>query len=171
MKGKATNKGKRAESGFKLTPGRREYCRLRVQGVKQSEAYRLAYNAPLSKDKAARAHGARLEAMPCIQAEIERLQVLADKEAVATREEILKFWTRVLRTPIGEIDEGSVLCQEVTHGKFGTTTKSVSKSDAAKELSRLLGAYEPEKVEVGGVGDFKAILDAIPDQPLVTREI
>ncbi len=55
-------------------------------------------------------------------------------------------------TPIGVIDEYSDLCQEkiITETEQGTITKlkSVSKLDAAAQLSKLLGLDAPQQIEV-----------------------
>lgn len=167
---KKGNRSKRAESGgVVLTSRRREYCRLRVEGVRQCDAYRQAYGKAGMKDKASRANAARQEAMPCIQAEIKRLQDAADCAAIATRKEILMYLTEAMRTPCSEIDEDSKLCQEVVLTMNGKAIKTVSRMDAVKELNRMLGHYEPEKVEMEGLSEIARALSSIPSQPLVKQ--
>lgn len=121
-----------------------------VAGENKSAAYRKAFGDEGAQTVSSRRTAvARLMRDEAVQHEISRLNERADVSAVAQRQEVLEFLTRVLRTPVGEVDERSDLCGEVTYLKDGTSkVKMIGKLDAMKELNRMMGYYEPDKSEV-----------------------
>ena len=123
----------------------------------------VAYNT-------AKVNGAELAKHPRTQMVVatmrQALVERATEEFILTRDEILRYHTISALTPPADIDEHSMLAQEVTY-KYATDPsglpirdedgnplitekkiKSVSKSDALKEISRLRGDYKPEKLEI-----------------------
>lgn len=70
------------------------------------------------------------------------------------RYQLLDFYQTVLETPVGDVDETSVLAQEFTTEEVGEAiirkkVKMVGKMDAAKELAAMLGWKQPEQVPYG----------------------
>ena len=84
---------------------------------------------------------------------LEFLRKESEKSAIVSRAELLEFFSKGLRTPVGEIDEMSPLAQEVLIEKSSRkTTKKVnmsSKVECGKELAKLEGWHGPQKVELG----------------------
>ncbi len=129
------------------------FCQLVAGGCEKTKAYRAVY--PLAKDwsaNAARVRACRL-AKQC-RARIRELQEIPAKATIASRVEIAEFLTRVLRTPIAEIDETSDLAQEKTvrtlAGEEEGTVEKIKIPDklgAADGLRKMMGYDEPEKTE------------------------
>jgi hypothetical protein len=82
---------------------------------------------------------------------IRELQRISAKNTIASRDEIAEFLTRIIRTPIANIDDTSPLMQE----KHTRTTKSATiesirmpdKLSAAAQLAKMMGYNVPEKAE------------------------
>lgn len=70
-----------------LTDKQREYTRHRAEGKSQIESYILAGYQAGATQKTKREGASRLEALEAVQANIERLQALADAGAVMTTEQ------------------------------------------------------------------------------------
>lgn len=76
-------------------------------------------------------------------------------EFIAEKREILAYCTRVLRTPIGQIDADSDLCQEqvVTTTESDrslrttTRTKTIDKLGAATQIAKMRGYYEEDRTQ------------------------
>jgi hypothetical protein len=69
------------------------------------------------------------------------------------RWELVGYLCRVLRTPVGRVDEDSDLAQEVAREEVAdevvrSRIKMVPKLEAAKQLAQILGYNEPEKMTV-----------------------
>lgn len=87
------------------------------------------------------------------------------------QETVARFLLSVLETPVEEVCENSVLAQEVKRSRKFVgrgeeaeeweveQVKTPSKMDAAKELNKMAGWYEPEQVrhnivvQIGGTND------------------
>lgn len=83
---------------------------------------------------------------------IRELQVIPAKESIAARTELAEYFTRVIRTPIGEVKPTSDLAQEfrevaIPDGGSMVQVKMPSKLEACDKLAKLMGYYEPEKRE------------------------
>lgn len=109
-----------------------EFARLIVSGSNPQDAYRQAFgklDKQKLKDTSARSSASRMlrDAFTC--AEIERLKAAADTRAVMTRQELLERLSR----KIIKLDES------------GDTKNMVA---CAAELNKMMGNYEPARVEV-----------------------
>lgn len=159
---------KRKREDQKLTPNQREFCRAYVMHRNGGRAYRESYGkGKVLKDSTCYVEASRLLRIPKIQAEIGRLEKEADDVVIAGRKERLIWLSRVLRTPIEEVDETSDMCQEVTYKKNGRTVKMPSKLAVIQELNRMTDGYTPERVEVGGLSELGALLAGMRREPLV----
>lgn len=74
---------------------------------------------------------------------VEELHLLAKERAVMQVQEMLEYIANIVRTPIGEVDETSPLCQEYTvkETKNGTEKryKMPGKLDAIKTAAQIVG--------------------------------
>ena len=100
---------------------------------------------------------------------IDELNKQLDKSAVLTRQQRMEWLSRVVTTPIGNVDSASDLCQEVSMDETGAKFKMPSKIAAIAELNKMDGAYTPQKKEVDAGEKFMAILSSLPFDPPVKQ--
>lgn len=131
-----------------------------------TRAYGEAYDAPRT-EKGAFPHwvtsdGNRLVRNGDVAAEIARLKGTAEALSSLSLAETVDYLVSAITTPVGEIGPDSPLCEEYTVDDAGRVkTKSVSKLGAIRELARLTGMGEPEKVELSAGDSFSEVLKAI----------
>ena len=135
--------------------------------LSKADAYRKAYNRKDMSNDAASKAASRLSKDGEVLRMINELNAQLDRSAVATKQECLEFLTAVLRTPIGEVDEDSPLCQEVAYTDSGMRKKMPGKIEAVRELSKLAGYNEPEPVDVPGLSKIAAVLAGTKQEHLV----
>lgn len=150
------------------TEKKKEFARLLVEGkLSKADAYRKAYKRKDLNADAANKAAYRLSKDDVVVQIIAELNAQLNKSAVATKQECLEFLTAVLRTPIGEVGEDSPLCQEVAYTDSGMRKKMPGKIEAVREISKLAGYNEPEKLEVGGLSQIAEVLAGATPDPLV----
>lgn len=145
----AINKTTKAE----LSPQQLAFCDNIVDGLDQTEAYRLAY--PKCKSGHAQSASALLR-NPKIRAEIQRLRAATESERTLSRQEKREFLASVVRAKVDELDGMSPLIQKkkvkTVTDKDGGTSESIelemmSKSQAIVIDNQMMGDNEPERVE------------------------
>jgi len=115
-------------------------------GKKGAEAYRNAYGGELSgAGQSAHVLLKKIE----IWERVEELQLEHASKTALTAEEIHSFLRDVVKTPVGEIDENSPLCESVELTKFGRKIKTPSKLKALELAAQMQGMLS------GGGGDGK----------------
>ena len=120
------------------------FCQLVAAGGEKTEAFCQVY--PRARNWKPKCRWNRSSAMAAKLADrIRELQAVSARETIATRTEIAEFLTRIIRTPIAQLDVASPLAQEqdAKAGRF----KMPSKLEAADKLAKLMGYYEQEKPE------------------------
>lgn len=135
--------------------------------MSKPDAYRKAYKRKDMSGESASKAASRLSKDAEVVRIIGELNAQLDKSAVATKQECLEFLTSVLRTPIGQVGEDSPLCQEIAYTDSGMRKKMPGKIEAVRELSKLAGYNEPEKLEVGGLSQIAEVLAGTKQDPLV----
>lgn len=126
-----------------LTDRQREFCRLVVGGLSKAEAYRKAFKRPDMSQDAAYKAGGRLSKKEEVCAFLDTLRHEADSEAVLTREERMTMLSNMAR-------------QSERAGNVADAVRSI------KELNKMDGAYEPEKVQVQQVSHtFAHLMDGL----------
>lgn len=124
-----------------LNEKQRVFCRLiAVERLNQSEAYSQAFGC---KTNSAATLAGRLLKKVEVQEEIQRLSTKVNRAA-----ESVGIWTKLER--MERLQEWAELSAEA-----GKVTDAVN---CVRELNRMDGAYEPEKVEVRAQGTFGALL-------------
>ena len=127
------------------------FAQIVASGKTQADAYREVFPAS-RKWKTGNAVDSKASflAAKVRQRIDELLQAKAD-DGIATREELARFLTKTVRTPVGDVDDKSDLAQEVEVRASGdgvtTRVKMPSKIAAASELAKLRGYYAPEQVQ------------------------
>ena len=127
-------------------PRHERFAQLVAEGRTQADAYRDAF--PLSrkwKDSAIHPKASHLSDK--VGTRVRELQEELAKRSVIQKEEVVKFLSDVVRTPIGEVGPDSPLAQAYESGKGGVRVSFVSKLAAIEQLAKLLGWYAPQKVE------------------------
>lgn len=150
------------------TEKKKEFARLLVEGkLSKADAYRKAYKRKDLSTDAANKAAYRLSKDDVVLGIIDELNAQLDKSVIATKQECLEFLTSVLRTPIGQVGEDSPLCQEIAYTDSGMRKKMPGKIEAVRELSKLAGYNEPEKLEIGGLSQIAEVLGGMAQDPLV----
>ena len=126
------------------------FCVAVANGMSQTDAYALHVGTGPHINKSAcnlaKRHKDRIA------------QLRAENDAIAaaarvlTKQEAMEFLTNVVRTPIGEIDHTSPLCQERTYTvgreEDSVKVKMPGKREAIGDLAKMLGWNMTEKVDV-----------------------
>lgn len=127
------------------------FAQLVAGGADQSQAYREVYPRSRTWTKNA-VRVAACHVAKKTQARVRELLELPAQDLVASRMEVARFYTRVIRTPIGAVNEDSDLAQEKTTRTLVGEEEGVvekikmtCKASAAEGLRRMLGYDEPEK--------------------------
>jgi hypothetical protein len=159
---------KREGNKSRTTEKKKEFARLLVDGkLSKADAYRKAYKRKDMSNEAASKAASRLSKDAEIVRMIDELNAQLNKSAVLTKQERMEWLSRVVTTPIGEIDNTSELCQESSIDENGMKFKMPSKIAAIAELNKMDGAYAPEKMEVDAGENFMSLLAALPYDPPV----
>lgn len=172
----ATKSTAKGTKGAKKTPRKlnvrqEKFAELVASGMPATRAYREA--GYTDNGRTAESHASRLVENGGVKARIAELRKPQTAAATMTKEEKLAFLAAIIRTPIDQIGPDSPLCQEYTEdcigggraGKlkqgaapagnetvtplvFRIKTKMCDKLRALELHSKLVGDFEPEKIEV-----------------------
>ncbi len=160
----------RKESTSKVTEKKKEFARLLVEvKMSKADAYRKAYKRKDLSNDAANKAAYRLSKDDVVLRMIDELNKQLDKSAVLTRQQRMEWLSRVVTTPIGNVDSASDLCQEVSMDETGAKFKMPSKIAAIAELNKMDGAYTPQKMEVDAGENFITLLSSMPFEPPVKQ--
>lgn len=119
--------------------------RYLINGNNAAEAYCYAYNPKLKDNKKAANLGCQTLKRTCVKLYIEKIQAenqaIAEEKQYATREELIKYCTEIVRGERDEVDFTVETESSSTMGSSSSTkTKRISKQWAAEMLTKLLGA-------------------------------
>lgn len=151
-----------------MTEKQKEFARLLVEGkLSKPDAYRKAFKRKDMKQETASKAASRLSKNVEIQRYMDTLNAQLNKSAVLTKQQRMEWLSRVVTTPIGEIDNTSELCQESSIDENGMKIKMPSKIAAIAELNKMDGAYTPQEMKVDAGENFMSLLAALPYDPPV----
>lgn len=154
-----------------LTEKQKEFARGVFEGLSQREAYKKAYDCSTKKDKTVDELASRLARNAKVKEYLAELNKEVESPLILTKQQRMIWLSRVVTTPLHEVDDDSNLCQEhsVTTGENSSTEriKMPSKLGAIAELNKMTGAYAPEKVETKVEHSFSSLLKGLPVAPLV----
>lgn len=157
---------------------REEFAKLLAGGTCRGEALR-AVNARAAswREETVVRRAESLAEEGDVKARVAELLTAAAEKGILSKRERMVWLSRVITTPPAEVDEGSDLCQEVNETGHGRRMKMVGKIEAMRELNRMDGAYEPERLEqvVAVFGDEEqaradAVLRAALERARAQRE-
>jgi hypothetical protein len=120
-------------------PRQERFAREVALGKSQSEAYRIAYGAVGWPGQ----NACNLMRNIDVWERVEELQAEHAENVALTAHEMHSFLRDVVKTPVGQIDEHSPLCESVEDTKYGRKVKTPSKLKAlelAAQLQGMLGA-------------------------------
>ena len=158
------------ESTCNVSVKKKEFARLLVEvKMSKADAYRKAYKRKDMSNDAASKAASRLSKDGEVLRMIDELNKQLDKSAVLTRQQRMEWLSRVVTTPIGNVDSASDLCQEVSMDETGAKFKMPSKIAAIAELNKMDGAYTPQKMEVDAGENFITLLSSLPFEPPVKQ--
>lgn len=154
-----------------LTEKQKAFARGVFEGLSQREAYKKVYDCSTKKDKTVDELASRLARNAKVKEYLEELNKESESPLVLTKQQRMEWLSRVVTTPLHDVDDGSDLCQELTEtsGPNGCSTKikMPSKLGAIAELNKMTGAYAPEKMKAKVGHSFSSLLKGLPTAPLV----
>ena len=137
-----------------------------AMGKSDAEAYRLAGFKGVHSDKRA----AEVRVNQGVEHRIAHIRAQASSVSAMTKEQALQFLTDVIMTPVGTVNERSVLAQEVTKTTVGGVTTVKVRMPGKIEAIKILGSWcgwergtEAERAAanaLGGVAEMVARIRA-----------
>lgn len=157
-----------------LTEKQKEFARCYFECKNGTKAYMDSYGKGKTlKESTCATESSKLLKNPKVQEYLAGLNEKAESPLVLTKQQRMEWLSRVVRTPLREVDDQSDLCQELTEtsGPNGCSTKikMPSKLGAIAELNKMDGAYEPDKVEHTVLG-VDAILSKLNGKPIKVQD-
>lgn len=138
-----------------------------MSGMSQEKAYQVAYGFP-KVNSTCRTGASRMMTKDNIKTEIARLRAIKDSEAIASRDELAKYYTEAIRAAPSDLDPSSPLVQRASVDAMGNMIiYPVDKIAAAEKLTKLMGYNVAEKIDKEGISEIASILSNIKPQPLV----
>lgn len=154
-----------------LTEKQKTFARGVFEGLSQREAYKRAYDCTNKKDKTVDELASRLARNAKVKEYLAELNKEVESPLILTKQERMVWLSRVVTTPLHEVDDDSDLCQEhsVMTGENSSTEriKMPSKLGAIAELNKMTGAYATVKVETKVEHSFSSLLKGLSVAPLV----
>jgi len=125
----------------------RRVCELVVSGHPAGRAYELAgYSA---RGDAADQNASQLLRKPKVAAYLQTLRDQASKNAEFSRDDLVGFLVKVIKTPISEVGQDSQLAQKCrVDAEGGFLVEMPGKILAAKQLAEIMGWNKPQEVKV-----------------------
>src|SRR5258708_3947902 len=108
-----------------------------ASGKSGTEAYEAVYG--VRGRNVATAAGSRLLRDPKVAARVKSFQTAAAQGVVADLHEIQAFLTRVMRTPVADVDASSDLCERRRDTAHGTDLFMPNKRGCVELLAKLQG--------------------------------
>jgi hypothetical protein len=125
----------------------RRFCELVVQGHPAGRAYELAGYTARGDD--ADCCAVKLQGKAKVQEYLATLRAAASKAAEFSRDDLVGFLVKVIKTPVGEVTAESPLCQRLKVDETGGfLVEMPGKLGAAKQLAEILGWNKPAEVKV-----------------------
>lgn len=125
----------------------RRFCENVVKGMPAGRAYEAAGYA--ARGGSADSAGAKLLRNDKVAKYLAELREAASHKAGMERDDLVQYLVDVMKTPVGEITEMSVLCQEWRMSGEDVVVKMPAKLAAAKQLAEMMGWNKPIEVKHG----------------------
>lgn len=153
-----------AKDEYELSPRERKFAELFLNGIPAGRAYEQAgYSA---KGDSADASASRLLKSEKVSAFVNAQRKKIADGCLRERWELVAWLQDAIWTPVGEVGEDHPLALEMTKDEVGKTTvrtkvKMVSKMDAVKQLSAMMGWNAAEKVKISADDKLLSLLGRI----------
>lgn len=136
----------------KLTPKQEKFCQLYVELGNASDAYRGSYDCSKTKDNVIWVKASELLHSGNVSVRVEEIRKDLAESNKVTRDDIVQGHKKIIKAwedlwELGEKDELTPNEQK----RFYLLKEMVKGSDynkAYSEISKLTGAYEPDKIEL-----------------------
>lgn len=158
-------------------PKHEAFAQAVAEGQSGTAAYRAEIADSGTKTEACMTAASRLLADDKVSSRVAELRTsfreVLEKKLGVRQETVARFLLSVMETPVEEVCENSVLAQEVKRSRKFVgkgedaeeweveQVKTPSKMDAAKELNKMAGWYEPEEVKHSGSIEIPGLADAV----------
>jgi hypothetical protein len=140
-----------------------------AKGLSASDAFRVVTPG---KPKNVDIKACQMRRQTGVEERIAELRCENDKKATLSREQVLKWLTRVITTGAGDVGPHDSLCQahKVTngHGWEAHEVKVPDKLGAVQQLAKMCDWNSPDKLEIGAGDSLKKYLMELRMQPLVS---
>jgi len=158
---------KNIPSVAKLSPKQSQFIKYHLEGLPLSKAYLLAGYKSSSIENAA-SDACRLIKTAKVSQAIQRAKDIEWDQTVMSLAERKAFLSSVARTPAGQVDKDSPLCQEYSEdidqsGNVKKRVKMPNKLEAINILSKLSGDYETR--DDRETNPFLAIISLFSNSP------
>ena len=158
---------KNLPSVAKLSPKQSQFIKYHLEGLPLSKAYLLAGYKSSSIENAA-SDACRLIKTAKVSQAIERAKSIEWEKTVMSLAERKAYLSSVARTPAGQVDKDSPLCQEYSEdidqsGNVKKRVKMPNKLEAINILSKLSGDYETR--DDRDTNPFLAIISLFSNSP------
>lgn len=148
-----------------------------AEGMSGTAAYRATIAKTGTKTETCMCEASTMLSDPMVSQRVAELRTsfreILEKKLGVRQETVARFLLSVMETPVEEVCENSALAQEVKRsrkfvGKGEAAeeweieqVKTPSKMDAAKELNKMAGWYEPEEVKHSGTVEIQGLAEAV----------
>ena len=148
-----------------------------AEGMSGTAAYRANVAEPGTKTESCMSLASVLLSDLKIASRVAELRTsfreILEKKLGVRQETVARFLLSVMETPVEEVCENSALAQEVKRSRKFVgkgedaeeweieQVKTPSKMDAAKELNKMAGWYEPEEVKHSGTIEIPGLAEAV----------
>jgi hypothetical protein len=146
-----------------LTPRQKAFADFYITGIPAGRAWTQAGYS--SRGNPAEVQASQALKKPKFKAYIKAERARLEKAGEIRREDLVSWLVAVIRTPIGQVDADSPLCQEFScediEGGTRTRIKMASKMDACRQLAQIMGWQAPEKIQIGAADKLAEIIGRI----------
>jgi hypothetical protein len=140
-----------------------KFAELIAGGMPAAQAYREVTGRIANSD----VQSVKMRKRAGVERRIKELKEQNSQRAQMTREELLAFYTEVIRTPADQVPPGSPVIQayeETLEG--GRKIRIVDKAAAGVALAKMTGWNEPERVELAASNSLTRYLAELRQQKL-----
>jgi hypothetical protein len=146
-----------------LNPRQKKFADLVIEGTPAGRAWTQAGYS--SRGNPAEVQASQALKKPKFKAYIKAERARLEKAGEIRREDLVSWLVAVIRTPIGQVNADSPLCQEFScediEGGTRTRIKMASKLEACRQLATIMGWFAPQKLELSAADKLAEIVGKI----------
>jgi phage terminase small subunit len=146
-------------------PRHERFCQLVVGGIAATHAYREVAGARAGKPENDDVHSHEWSRRADVRARIQELMAENAQRAQMTREELLSFYTQVIRTPADQVPAGSPVIQSYEKTEHGHKIRIADKIAAGSQMAKMTGWNQPEQIQIAAADSLTKYLAQLRAQP------